>query len=247
MLKVNSLSVSYGKRLILEDLSFSLPKGSFTALLGLNGSGKSTLLSALGGSVPSVGEVRVAGEALSSLMPRERAKRMALLPQTLPTPPFTVAETVLCGRSPYMTFAQRPAERDLCAVREAMEKTGVSPLAERLLSSLSGGERQMTLLAMVLAQDTPLLLLDEPTSFLDKARERRFWEVLSDIRKETGLTVLAAMHDLTAAARVADRALILSEGRTVFDGETEELLSSSLVEDIFGVRRYPTEDGPVFV
>ena len=247
MLDVKNLSVCYGKRTILSSLSFSLEKGRVTALLGLNGSGKSTLLSAICGSLPFVGAVLWDGVSLRSLSAKERAKRVTLLPQTLPTPPFTVKETVLCGRAPYMPLSGHPSAEDLAVAEEVMQKTGVAPLAARPLACLSGGERQLALLSMVLAQKTPLLLLDEPTSFLDKAKEKRFWETLCRVQREEGVTVLAAMHDLTAAFRVADRFLLLSDGSLLFHGTRAELASTDIPERHFGVHRYETEDGPVFV
>ncbi|MBO5755950.1 MAG: ABC transporter ATP-binding protein [Clostridia bacterium] len=214
-------------------------------LLGLNGSGKSTLLSALCGSLSSTGEALWEGQALSSLPPKERAKRITLLPQQMPTPPFSVKETVLCGRAPYMGVNGRPSAEDLRIAETVMKKTGVAHLSARLMGHLSGGERQLAFLAMALAQKTPLLLLDEPTSFLDKAKEKGFWEVLRRAQKEENITVLAAMHDLTAAFRVADRFLLLSEGRVLFHGHKEGL--TDLLERHFGVRCYLTEEGPVFV
>lgn len=247
MLDVKNLSVCYGKRTVLSPISFGLAKGSVTALLGLNGSGKSTLLSAICGSLPAQGEVVWEGLSLSSLSVRERAQCVTLLPQTLPTPPFTVKELVLCGRAPYLSFSGDPSAEDLAVAEEVMQKTGVSPLSSRLLSCLSGGERQLALLSMVLAQKTPLLLLDEPTSFLDKAKEKRFWEVLCRVQKEENVTVLAAMHDLTVAFRVADRFLLLSDGELLFHGTKAELRETDILERHFGVRRYETEEGPVFV
>ncbi len=245
MLDVKDLSVSYGKQTVLSDVSFSLEKGSVTALLGLNGSGKSTFLSALCGSLTSRGEALWEGYPLASLPPKERAKRITLLPQMMPTPPFSVKETVLCGRAPYMALNGRPSVEDLRIVETVMEKTGVSHLAARPIAQLSGGERQLSFLAMALAQKTPLLLLDEPTSFLDKAKEKRFWDVLLRTQKEENVTVLAAMHDLTAAFRVADRILLLSEGKLLLHGAKEELTEH--LQEHFGVRCYQTEDGPVFV
>ena len=247
MLDVKGLSVSYGKRVVLSGLSFSLKKGSVTALLGLNGSGKSTLLSAICGSIASVGDLLWEGVDLRALSARERAKRITLLPQSLPTPPFTVEETVLCGRSPYTSLSGRPSAEDVAIAWDVMRKTGVAPLASRPLACLSGGERQLALLSMVLAQKTPLLLLDEPTSFLDKAKEKRFWEVLCRVQGEENVTVLAAMHDLTTALRVADRFLLLSEGSLLFYGTRQEFMQTDVPERHFGVRRYQTEDGPVFV
>ena len=247
MLEAKELSVYYGKRPVLHGLSFTVEKGSVTALLGLNGSGKSTLLSAIGGALPYEGSLLFEGVPLACLSPRERAVRLSLLPQILPTPPFTVAETVLCGREPYLTLAHRPSSEDARIADEAMALTGIAPLRERRLSSLSGGERQMAFLAMTLAQKAPLLLLDEPTSFLDKVKEKHFLSTLAAARQKEGLTVLAAMHDITAAMRFADRFLILGGGKLLFDGEREALLRTELVEKTFGVRRYDTPDGPVFV
>ncbi len=247
MLEIKNIFIGYGKKSVVKDVSFSLGKGSLTALLGRNGSGKSTLLSALGGAVAYKGEMFWEGERLDALSSRERATRVAFLPQMLPIPSFTVAETVMCGRNPYMTLSQRPSPQDIRTVEQMLSEAGIASLRERSLPTLSGGERQMVFLAMVLAQKTPLLLLDEPTSFLDKAKEKRFLSTLLTAQRREGLTVLAAMHDLTAAVRLADRFLVLSEGELIFDGTKEMLLAEQILEKTFDVCRYDTDRGPVFV
>lgn len=246
MLEVKKLSVTLSKREILSDLSFSLKAGSFTALIGKNGSGKSTLLRTLGGC-PYTGEIRLDGCPLRTLPPRERARRVAILPQVLAAPHMRVEELVTLGREPHRSPLARPNEEDLTAVRRAMEETDTLPLRNRYLDEISGGERQRAYLAMILAQDTPLCLLDEPTTYLDLSVCARFLELLSRIRAERGKTLLVAMHDLNAALRYADHILLLDGGKIAFFGTAEECLSTDVIERTFSVRRIAADKEILFV
>ena len=238
MLNVKDLSVAYGKKTVLPPLSFALPRGSFTALLGKNGAGKSTLLSAIASLVPYTGKILLNGDDLASLSQNERAKRVSLLPQSLKAPPITVRELVGYGRSPHLSFPYRldGAERE--RVEAALEKADMLPLAERLLPTLSGGERARAYLAMTAAQEAPLMLLDEPTASLDLSREGALMRTLSSLARE-GKTVLASMHDPSLAVRYADRILILAEdGSLAFFGAKEECLAASAIERAFSLSRH---------
>lgn len=242
MLKTEGLSVLYGKKRILAPLSFHLKRGSFTAVLGKNGSGKSTLLSALGGALPYEGTILLAGEELSSLSPQNRARQIALLPQHLPAPAFTVRELAEKGRAPHLDLAFRLRKEDRAAADAALRRVGVSHLASRRLDTLSGGERQLAFLAAALAQSTPLLCLDEPTAFLDMEKESAFLETLLRLQQEEGKTVLTVMHDLAAAVRYADTVLILDGGELAFFGSTTECLDRGMIEKVFSLRRYTAHD-----
>lgn len=242
MLEIKDLSVAYGKKTVLPPLSLALPRGSFTALLGKNGAGKSTLLSAIASLVPYTGKILVGGEDIASLSQNERAKRVSLLPQSLKAPPITVRELVGYGRSPHLSFPYRldGAERE--RVEAALEKADMLPLAERLLSTLSGGERARAYIAMTVAQQSPLMLLDEPMASLDLAREGALMRMLSSLAQE-GKTVLASMHDPSLALRYADRILILNEdGSRAFFGTREECLAASAIERAFSLSRHTDGD-----
>ncbi len=242
MLEVRNITVSHAEKTVLEKTSFVAERGSFTAVLGKNGAGKSTLLEALASLLPYEGEALWDRKPLGMLSVRERAKTMAFLPQMLRTPPFTVRELVSCGRSPYLSFAHRMNAEDVSAVEKALALTDTVSFADRLVSTLSGGERQRAFLAMALAQNAPILLLDEPTSYMDIAAESAFLALLSSLSKKENKTVLAVMHDLSFALRYADRILILECGKTAFFGTKEECLASRAIENVFGVRRYSDGD-----
>lgn len=237
MLDIRNLSVRRGGREILTRLTLSLPCGSMTALIGRNGSGKSTLLSSIGGLLPYTGEVLFDAVPLVDLAPRERARRLALLPQTLASPHMTVRELVALGRHPWSTVISRPTDKDRDAVARAMQEADVFLLAERYLDEISGGERQRAYLAMILAQDAPLWLLDEPATYMDLAVSAHFMELLQKLKQEKGKTLLVAMHDVSSAIRYADHIALLDGGKLAFLGTTEECLSTDVIERTFSVRR----------
>lgn len=231
MLRLDNVSVSYGKQHILQMISFSLQKGRFCALIGKNGSGKSTLLSAIAGT-PCHGAVFLQGRSIKEYTPRERAKRVALLPQHLPAAPFTVEQLAAMGRNPYRSLGGRPGEEDRAQVEKALVQTEMIPLRHRFLSTLSGGERQKAYLAMLLAQDAPLMLLDEPTTFMDMEYAGAFLRLLRKLQQEEQKTVLAVLHDLNAALEVADDLLLLDQGQQKFFGTKEELIQSGLIQEV---------------
>ena len=246
MLEIKGLSARVGGREFLKEIDLQLPAGTFTALVGRNGSGKSTLLGCVGGMKAYRGEILLCGEELRRLPLRERAKRMALLPQTLALPHITVEELVGLGRNPYVDIGHRFAAADREAVGRAVEAAGVSELRGRFVDELSGGERQRAYLAMTLAQETKLLLLDEPTTHMDAAGGDGFLRMLSQLRQQQGKTLLVVMHDLAEAVRYADRMAVMDEGRLVFSGSTEECLASSVLEQTLRVKRYEAEGRSFF-
>ena len=242
MLEYKDVSLRLGGAQILDGISFSLRPGGLTALVGRNGSGKSTLLSCLDG-MPYRGTVMLGGEDLRTVPPRRRARMAAILHQDMPAPRLTVRELAAFGREPYLDFTGRLREQDREAVGRALRDAQVLGLAERRVDTLSGGERQRAYLAMVLAQETELLLLDEPGAHLDKTWEASFLELLTGLE---GRTVLLALHDLDAAVRYARDILVLEEGKLIFSGTVEECLQKEILEKTFCLRRYTAEEGRIF-
>ncbi len=223
--------------LVLRRLSLAVAAGEVIALVGPNGSGKSTLLRALGRVLrPRGGVVFLDGRAMSQWPTREVARRLALLPQgpTLSND-LTAAELVWLGRSPHQGLLGLPTPADHEAVRWAMAETGIGPLAARQMSSLSGGERQRVWLAMALAQRPQILLLDEPTTFLDLSHQLEVLDLIRYLNVEHGLTVVMVLHDLNQAARYAGRIVVLRDGGVYTDGAPAAVLTPQTLRDVFGV------------
>lgn len=242
MLRLHNVSVRLGGRSILQDVSFTLRPHRLTALVGRNGSGKSTLLACVNQQVPYTGEILEGEKNLALLSPKERAKTVAILPQQLPAPHITAQQMVAFGRNPYLDLTGRLRLRDHQAVQAAMDAAQVQPLAQRYVDSLSGGERQRVALAMVLAQNTPIALLDEPTAHMDPAYEAAFLQQLCDLNASRKKTFLVVLHDLSAAIRYADDLLVLQDGALVFHGSKEDCLQQKILETTFGLRRYCADD-----
>ncbi len=236
MLNCDNITVSG----IIEDISFSLD-GGFTALIGKNGSGKSTLCECIMALRKHSGTVTLDGENILDIPLSERAKKIAFLPQNLPTLNISLCELVMLGRSPYFGLSRKLSRTDADAVVNAIKRVGLSGLEARMLPTLSGGEKQRAFLAMVLAQDADVLVLDEPTSFLDAAAEAEYVSMLSELSK-CQKTLLVSMHNLSLAAKYADNMLILNEGRQTFFGSTSDAISSGMIESTFGVRKIADND-----
>lgn len=235
-LSARGLSVGYGRVPVVEGLTFDVQPGSLLAVLGPNGSGKSTLLrSALGWLPPLEGDLLLFGQPLRAFERRRLAQRVAWVPQTFESDAgFTGMELVLMGRAPHLGAWGLPSERDLAFSRAAMEELDVLPLAGRRTGELSGGERRLLLLARALAQEPELLLLDEPTAFLDL---RHQVHVLQRVRArvDRGLAVVAVLHDANLAASVADSVLLLRDGHVLGHGPTRELLSAERLASLYGL------------
>ena len=242
MLKIENLSAFYGKKQVLFDLSFELKRGKFTAILGKNGSGKSSLLSCLASQKRYSGKILLGEREISEIPSRERAKIISCLPQNLPLTQFSVRETVAFGREPYISFKLTDSDNEI--VEKSIKKCGISHLKDKVLTEISGGERQMAYLAMTLAQDADILLLDEPTTYMDAPNAREFLSTLKQAQSE-GKTVAAVMHDLTAAVKYADDILLIDGGKVVFKGTKEKCLEEKVIENIMEVESHKLEDGRI--
>jgi ABC-type cobalamin/Fe3+-siderophores transport system ATPase subunit len=235
-LYADAITIGYDKRVISRDLSVEIPDGSFTMIVGPNACGKSTLLRALSRLLPpSVGQVVLDGRAISSYRAKEVARVLGLLPQSSLAPDgITVADLVARGRHPHQSLIRQWSPDDEAAVRDAMAATGVTELSGRLVDELSGGQRQRAWVAMVLAQETPLLLLDEPTTFLDIAHQIELMELLADLNDQ-GRTLVTVLHDLNQAARYGTHLIAMRDGAVVAQGPPAEIVTAELVEEVFGL------------
>lgn len=242
MLSFRNVSVRLDHKLILRDISFDLRPRRLTALVGRNGSGKSTLLSCVNRQVPYTGEIRYGEEDLAGIAPMERAKRIAYLPQMLPAPRILGEEMASFGRNPYLDFTGRLTRADREIVATALREANAEALATRYVSTLSGGERQRVALAMILAQNTPVSLLDEPTAHMDQTHETAFLRTLCKLKEEQNKTFLVALHDLNLAAEFADDMILLDEGKLIFAGTKEECLQQRILEKNLSLRRYTVEE-----
>ncbi|MEZ5086021.1 MAG: ABC transporter ATP-binding protein [Tessaracoccus sp.] len=236
-LRVESASIGYDKRVISEGLSVAIPDESFTVIVGPNACGKSTLLRGLSRLLkPSGGQVILDGADIHSFRAKEVARRVGLLPQTSIAPDgITVADLVARGRYPHQNLIRQWTDIDEQAVMEAMEATAVADLSGRLVDELSGGQRQRVWVAMVLAQQTSIMLLDEPTTFLDITHQIELLELFTDLHHR-GRTLVAVLHDLNHAARYGTHLIAMKDGQVVAEGAPSEIVTAELVEEVFGLR-----------
>jgi len=234
MLEIRNLSAGYPGHPVLRDVSLTFPAGNLTVVAGPNGCGKSTLLKAIAGILPSTGEFFLEGTPLNPMSSRQRAQRVAFLPQSRSIPEITVRRLVLHGRFPYLHYPRQYSRADYAAADNALKALEISHLADRMLSTLSGGQRQKVYIAMSLAQDTPVVLLDEPTVFLDIAHQLQLMELAKDLAAQ-GKTVVLVLHDLTLALEHADRLAVMQDGSIVSIGSPEEVYHSGCLRDVFGV------------
>ena len=235
-LATDGVTLAYDRLVVAEDLSVEIPAGSFTVIIGPNGCGKSTLLRALARTLkPRAGRVLLDGAPMAAMRTRAIARRLALLPQSPIAPEaITVGDLVARGRYPHQGLLRQWSPQDARAVAAAMAATEVTDLAERYVSDLSGGQRQRAWLAMALAQETDLLLLDEPTTFLDIAHQYEVMDLCARLHEE-GRTLVAVLHDLNQAARYGSHVIAMRGGRVVAQGPPEEVVTESLVRDVFGL------------
>lgn len=237
-LEGRGLRVGYEKRTVLHSLDVAVPPDSFTVIVGPNACGKSTLLRALARLLrPTAGQVVLDGGDIAQLSSKEVAKRIGLLPQTSIAPEgISVIDLVSRGRYPHQTLLKRWSDADERAVAEAMAATNVTSLSGRTVDELSGGQRQRVWVAMALAQETPLLLLDEPTTFLDITHQVELLELFTRLNRESGRTLVAVLHDLNQAARYATHLIAMRDGRIVAEGAPIEIVTAEMVHEVFGLR-----------
>lgn len=234
---VRGLTAGYADRRVIERLDCTIPGGRVTAIVGANACGKSTLLRAVAQLIPSDGEVALGDTVLTGLSSRDTARRIGFLPQS-PTPPegLTVEELVRRGRFPHLRFGRRPSAHDRERVAWALAATGTDALADRPLEALSGGQRQRVWIAMALAQDTGVLLLDEPTTYLDLAHQLDVLELLRELNAQDGRTVVMVLHDINQACRYADHLIAMKDGAVVASGPPAEIVDAALVSTVLDVR-----------
>ncbi|MGW0861542.1 ABC transporter ATP-binding protein [Streptomyces sp. NPDC002611] len=251
-LSVESATIGYDKRIISEHLSVAIPDESFTVVVGPNACGKSTLLRGLSRLLkPSAGQIVLDGADISSYRTKEVARRVGLLPQSSIAPDgITVADLVARGRYPHQGFIRQWTEDDERAVLRAMRQTSVTDLSGRLVDELSGGQRQRVWVAMALAQHTDIMLLDEPTTFLDITHQIELLELFTDLH-HAGHTLVAVLHDLNHAARYGTHLIAMKDGAVVVEGTPDEVVTAELVEEVFGLRclvmRDPVSGSPQVV
>jgi iron complex transport system ATP-binding protein len=246
IVQLDQVSLSYGARRVLDLISLRLEAGERVGVIGANGAGKTTLLKVIGGVLPaSGGKVRIDGVDVAVIPRRRMARLVAVVPQDLVIPfSFTVREMVELGRTAYMGLFGGFGTADRRAVEHAMEVTDATGLASRVVNELSGGERQRVLVAMALAQQARILLLDEPTQRLDLTRQAEILDLIRDVSASRGLTVLAAIHDLNLAALYFDRMILLSGGAIVADGAPDRALRAEVLEPAYAGRlRFVPVDG----
>lgn len=252
MLTTDHLTVAYQKQPILHNLNLRIPDTGFTALIGANGSGKTTLLHTLAGLLkPEVGQVTLNGVDLSLLSRKKIAQQLAMLPQMSTTPVgLTARELVMQGRFPWQKWWSQWSDQDEVAFDFAIQATGIEPYLDKPIEELSGGQRQRCWIAMTLAQDTPLVLLDEPTTYLDIAHQVELMNLIADLRNK-GKMIVAVLHDLNQAAAYADHLIMLKAGEIYTQGDVNEVFTASNLKAVFDVDTHimndPKTNNPICV
>ena len=252
-LRAETLDLRYDRELVVKALSVRIPQGQITTIVGPNACGKSTLLRALARLLSPAGGRVLLGEAdIHQQRSKDVARQLTLLPQSPIAPDgITVSELVARGRYPYQSLFKPWSATDSLAVATAMEATGVTELAEWPVNQLSGGQRQRVWVAMALAQDTPLLLLDEPTTYLDLAHQVEVLDLLREMNAETGRTVVLVLHDLNLASRYSDHLVAMAAGQIEAEGAPDTVVTEALVQRVFGLEtrivRDPVPDTPLVI
>ena len=248
-LEARGISITLGRQQVLSAVDLLAAAGEWVAVVGPNGAGKTSLLRALGGLIDYGGQVLLNGRDAVASSRRELARQIALVPQKPEIPhELTVAEYALLGRTPHIGYFATETRADRLAADRAIARLGLRPFTERTLGSLSGGELQRAVLARALAQEAQILLMDEPTSALDLGRQQQVLELVDELRRESALTVISTMHDLSLAGQYADRLLLLHGGRVVAEGSASDVLSEATIAAHYGAEvQVIRENGSVFV
>ncbi|MFH9075469.1 ABC transporter ATP-binding protein [Streptomyces alboflavus] len=251
-LTAKGVSVGYGARTVIDDLDVAIPPGVITTIIGPNGCGKSTLLRTLSRLLkPTKGSVVLDGDDIAKLRTKDVAKKLGLLPQAPVAPEgLTVSDLVARGRHPHQSWLRQWSSDDAAVVERALAMTGVADLADRPVDSLSGGQRQRVWISMTLAQGTDLLLLDEPTTYLDLAHAVDVLDLVDDLH-ESGCAVVMVLHDLNLATRYSDNLIVMREGAILAQGHPRDVMTAELLEEAFGLRAKviddPVGDRPLIV
>jgi len=236
-LLLEGVSIGYGRRIVLSDISLEIPAGEMVAVVGPNAVGKSTLVRAASGVLPLMtGHVRIGENSLAGMSPEERARHVAVVPQAVRLPPaFTAFSMVLMGRTPYLGWFARETERDKLIAMDALRRVGLAADAQRKVGELSGGEQQLALIARALAQEAKVIILDEPTAHLDLRHQDAVLRLVRKLAEEDGLAVLITLHDLNLVARFCDRVALLSDGGIRKQGLPAEVLTPDELAAVYGI------------
>ena len=247
-IRCREVTVRLGRQLIVSEVSVDVPPGGWVSIVGPNGAGKTTLLRAIAGLVDYEGTIEVGGESMLGLPQRARARAVAVVPQD-PIVPFglRVLDYVLLGRTSHISRFGVEAASDLAVARDVLQQLELSPLAQRPIETLSGGERQRTVLARALTQEAPVLLLDEPTTALDIGHQQEVLDLVDELRRDRGLTVLSTMHDLTLAAQYAESLVLLDQGKVVTSGMADEVLTEENLSRYYRARVRVVRDAGTIV
>lgn len=237
MLEIKNLCLSYGKNQILKNINLQIKPHTVTAILGKNASGKSTLLSCLIGQHKYTGEISFSGKNLALMSNRERAQLISLLPQHLPKAEITAYRLLEMGRTPYLDFGKRLSQEDKKQIESAIAQADIGAIINKRLNEMSGGEKQLCYLAMILCQNTRLIAFDEPTTYMDIQNERQFIELLLKQVREKKKTALIVMHDISLALEIADNVIVLDGGEVKFHGTPDKIKQSGIIEEVFNVKR----------
>lgn len=243
-LATQSVTLSYDQNIVATDLSVDIPEGKFSVIIGPNGCGKSTLLRAMSRLlIPTSGQVLLNGEDIHLQPSRDVAKKLGLLPQSAIAPDgIKVMDLVARGRFPHQKWFQPWSEEDQKSVESAMQATGIAEFAQHNVDQLSGGQRQRVWVAMALAQQTPLLLLDEPTTYLDIAHQIELMDLFQDLNRLQGHTLVAVLHDLNHACRYADHLIVMKAGKIIATGSPKKIVTEALIKEVFGLACLILED-----
>lgn len=239
-----NINAGYTEKAILNNVSLRIPAGKISVLIGANGCGKSTLLRVLAGFlIPTTGQVKLDGKQLKQYSPKQVAQILAVLPQQSSTPAgLKVIDLISQGRFPHHSLFSRFSKQDERAVLEAMEMVGITELAKRDVSELSGGQKQRVWIALALAQQTDIIFLDEPTTFLDMAYQVEILDLLADLNRRFGKTIVVILHDINLAARYADRLFALKDGVLIKEGAPRIVVKKDLIKEVFGLNSMIVED-----
>ena len=243
-LEINDLSAGYGQRKIVDEVSLKLPKGKISVIIGANGCGKSTMLKTMARLLhPVSGSVLLDGKDILSQPTRTVARRMGMLPQTMAAPEgIKVTDLIARGRFPYRKFMKDLSAKDYAAIQRAMDLMGVTELSERSVDELSGGQRQRVWIALALAQETDILLLDEPITYLDIAYQVEILDLLTELNQREGTTICMVLHDINLAARYADHIFAMKNGHLIEEGSPENVIRPDLLKEVFGIESEVMED-----